>query len=234
MSIESSVARVQDAAPQRARLGPGRPRADQPTGEVLRELVIAGAERVYSRRGYRDSSVEQICVEAGVSRSLFYRMFRDRREIIEIVVHRAYDELVRVILDRAAMENSVLTMASAATHAYLDWCVTRGSLAGPLGAERHDRESPVRVRRRQAIEELIERVDMLADRLVRPRLDPLYYETLIGAVEQLVSTAFWPQRLGDDEIARRRTLAQRLVLASLAGGADLGQVPSLETITVRP
>jgi len=61
-------------------------------GNKKKELVDA-AERLFSEKGYSNTSVDDICDEVGVAHGLFYYYFETKEEIIEAITKRVIDEL---------------------------------------------------------------------------------------------------------------------------------------------
>lgn len=58
-----------------------RPRT-RPTREQTREQLLRAAAKVFSRRGIGETSIEDICDEAGYSRGAFYSSFAAKNELI--------------------------------------------------------------------------------------------------------------------------------------------------------
>lgn len=216
--------------PQVARRRPGRPRADQLQGEGLREEVIAAAARVYGLHGYRDASVELIAQAAGISRPLFYRLFKDRREVIDVVVGRANDALRAMVLQAMLPHARLLPMLSAAIDAYFAWCRQYAAIAGSIYRELHDPESPASVHRTQITADLAQLIKVKAQEQGRASLHPLMLDTLICAIEHVGSHSFWPRPLPEEELARHRAVIQRIALAAVADTVDQADVPGLETV----
>ena len=213
-----------------ARRKPGRPRADQLQGEGLREGVIEAAARVYGSQGFRGASVELIAREAGISRPLFYRLFKDRREVIDVVVARANDALREGVIKAMLPHTRLLPMLSAAMDAYFEWCRSHAMIAGPIYRELHDPDSPASVHRNQIVEDLARLLrDKTALRGGQP-LHPLLLDTLISAIEHVGSRSFWPEPLPAADLAKNRAVIERIVLAAVAGIDEQPDVPGLETV----
>jgi AcrR family transcriptional regulator len=62
--------------------------------ETRRQAILEAMVRVVGRKGYKPTSVEDVIVEAGVSRTTFYKHFEDKRECFLA----AYDMLTERIL----------------------------------------------------------------------------------------------------------------------------------------
>ncbi|WP_394829988.1 TetR/AcrR family transcriptional regulator [Pendulispora rubella] len=182
----------------------------------MREHVIATSARVYSEHGYRHTTVERILEAAGISRPTFYRLFSDRRDVIEILVARANDLLYAQVLAAAESQRDLRSAVVAAVDAYFEWGLSTGPMVGAIYNEIHDPESPASYHRTRVIGRMIELFDAIAAKRGRPRLDPLFWDALICAAEHAASGAFWPKRRPRADIERRRAVVLRILLASLA------------------
>jgi AcrR family transcriptional regulator len=58
--------------------------------EARPSQIVAGALRVFSRRGVQCASVEEIAAEAGVSKGLMYLYFKGKDALIEAVMQRLF------------------------------------------------------------------------------------------------------------------------------------------------
>jgi AcrR family transcriptional regulator len=84
--------RTPDKAPGRGKYDRSHT-PDERAREQRRRIFLAAA-RVFSARGYANSTVDDICTEAGVSRRTFYEHFEDLRDCLvklhERVANRAF------------------------------------------------------------------------------------------------------------------------------------------------
>ncbi|AOW92070.1 TetR family transcriptional regulator [Rhodococcus sp. WMMA185] len=58
-----------------------------------RELLINAAEKIFDRRGYHDSSIEEIGAAAGINASSVYRHFPSKADLLAAVFYRAGDRM---------------------------------------------------------------------------------------------------------------------------------------------
>jgi AcrR family transcriptional regulator len=71
-----------------------------------RRLLLEAAEDVFRRRGFSDSTVEEISERAGFSRGAFYSNFESKEQLfIELLHQRVYDEF-RQMLERTPRTES--------------------------------------------------------------------------------------------------------------------------------
>lgn len=225
------MSRTQTAKPAApARRRPGRPSADDPTGDELRELIIAAAARVYAAAGYRAATVEAIAAAAGISRPLFYRHFRDRREIIAIVAGRAHDDLGRRIVAAIRPGTDRIDIVHDTVDAYLAWCEACGPLVGPLYNELSDPESPAGEEFERVVNQFITYFGELSRMAGRLPLDPLMYDATIRILHHIGSKAYAPKRQPRKEIERRKRIILRLLIAAVAMPEAQDRVPPLSTV----
>ena len=74
-------------------------RTEEPTS---RAAILDAAEALFGTRGFQKTTVDEIAVRAGVSRTLVYRYFRDKLGLFEAVVGRLVSEWNDVLRSEAA------------------------------------------------------------------------------------------------------------------------------------
>jgi AcrR family transcriptional regulator len=67
-----------------AKTTPSRPRRRRPS--EVRALILTAADRVFSRKGYAGTTLDEVAEEAGVSGSVMYRNFRTKSELFSEAV----------------------------------------------------------------------------------------------------------------------------------------------------
>lgn len=205
----------------------GRPRADEASGKALKQQTLKAATQVYAAHGFHRTTVALILQAANISRPTFYKLFRDVREVIDLVVQQANDRLRDAVADAILEQQDLSGMLNAGVQAYFNWCREMGPLVGPIYSEINDADSPASHHRSQIIADFVGLFDAQAQLLGRPAADPLMYDSVLRAVEHAGSSAFWPQKLSEAEIERRRQIAMRIMLASLARPEDDVCIPPI-------
>jgi AcrR family transcriptional regulator len=72
-----------------------------------RERLLEAAERVFLRRGFQGSSVEEISAEAGFTRGAFYSNFESKEKLfVELLHQRVYEGYRKMALESQAQEGS--------------------------------------------------------------------------------------------------------------------------------
>ena len=232
MPSQSRVSAGRDAPPGRSRRGRGRPAASEPSGEALREAIVTAAATVYASQGFSGSSVERIISAARVSRPTFYKHFKDRREVLDIVIARANDILREIATDRTVDAENLEDVVEATIDAYFEWGARIGPLVRPIYREIHDPQSPASFHRTRILGELTGVFAALMRSIGWPALDTRLYDALLLVVEHVGHRAFWPEAESPVEQARRRQVIARILVASLARPADQDQVPALDTLLI--
>lgn len=69
-----------------------------------REQILIAAARCFRERGFHGSSIKNICEAAGLSLGLLYHYFRNKEEIIAVIIERELDH-VMVAFERLAGED---------------------------------------------------------------------------------------------------------------------------------
>lgn len=213
-----------------ARRTAGRPSASDLQGDDLREHVISSASLVYGEHGYRGTSVALITKAAGISRPLFYRLFKNSREVIEIIVTRANAALFTGIMKASSQESELLAQVSSGIDAYFTWCQNYGVVVGPIYREMNDPESPACVQRNLVMEKLMDFVLGRVEGHGYPRLDSLLIDTLVLSIEHIGIATFWPKAQSEKVIKKNRIIVQRIVMATVALPEDQDAVPPLESV----
>ncbi|MCS7197843.1 MAG: TetR/AcrR family transcriptional regulator [Candidatus Bipolaricaulota bacterium] len=67
--------------------------------ETRRQQLLEAAVRVFARKGYRETSIDDIITEAEVARGTFYLYFPGKKEIFLAIIDH-YFELVSELVDR--------------------------------------------------------------------------------------------------------------------------------------
>lgn len=64
---------------------------DDPRGKAAtRQRIVRAAARLFRERGYRETSVDQLMAEAGLTRGGFYAHFRDKAELLRAAITEGF------------------------------------------------------------------------------------------------------------------------------------------------
>ncbi len=200
-----------------------------PSGDDLRELVISAATDVYASHGYEGSSVQKILAASGISRPTFYRLFKDRHEVIDAIVERANNDLRDLVSERTLAATSMPALVNAAIDAYFAWVESIGPLMVPIYQEIHNPASPASTHRARILEDLKSQFSTAMGSLKRPQMDPLLLDALLRVIEHVGHRAFTAEGDKQKALAHHREVIYRIFVASLALPEEYDTIPSLPT-----
>lgn len=103
-----------------------------------RDTVVDAALALFDEQGYDATTVDQIAVRAGISRSTFFRMFASKEEVI-FPDHAGLHARIQARLDAAGSDHSIVAVTEAA-RLVLDHYLAEGELA--RSRYRHTRTVP--------------------------------------------------------------------------------------------
>ncbi len=126
---QRSVAQVtRPARPESGRpglsLGPGsRPERSGPRPPA--EQLLWAAEELFAERGYRQTTVAQICARAGIATGSFYAHFRSKEEIFAAVVRRINADLRFAMREAIGGAGGQREVERACFHAFFEMLSSR-------------------------------------------------------------------------------------------------------------
>ncbi len=99
----------------------------QKRSERTRRDILKAARTLFSRKGYAETSMEQVAARAGVSRGPLYHYFSDKQDLFRAVFEEVESELAaRVIAGSDIRANpNAWEQVRAGNHAFLDACLDR-------------------------------------------------------------------------------------------------------------
>lgn len=133
-------------------------REPPPKGRMPREqrerMLIATAEGVFSRRGFRAASMEEIAREANVDRALLYQYFGGKRGLYETCVNAALEELQELVthaitgIDQAADADSQREISLTGVRVFFEFVKDHGAgwdvlFGAGWAVESDDGEKPI-------------------------------------------------------------------------------------------
>src|ERR687896_1397916 len=179
--------------------------------EDQRERILSAVGDVVSVAGYREMSVEDVIVTAGVSRRTFYEHFKNKEDAFLA----AYDAVLLQLLSavRAAYESregfaervragiEMFLMLLAADPAFARMCIVEVMAAGAEAVQRRNEAM-------QAFAAMIE--ENAQQRLSQPPPSKLTAETVVGGIYEVVYT-----RIQRGDVRMLPELAPQLVQTAL-------------------
>lgn len=171
------------------------------TGADRRAQLLDVACKVFAKRGYEATSMEEVAREAGVTKPIVYEHFGGKEGLYAVVLDREIRDVVDRVV-RGIMQEGPRQRFSGAVVAFLTYVKER-----PDGFRILTGEGPVRSGVSQVLDELTVRVgDVFTKELKRLKLDPklsgLYTNALIGMVTQVGRWWFENEKMPVDEVAK--------------------------------
>lgn len=232
MSSQSAV------TPLRSRGRPPKTKADE---DSMRANIADATLQAFAAHGYHGMSVEQILVNANISRPTFYKYFRQLEEPLALAAFGLHTDLVERIAQALQSEGDALANAMTAFDAYVDWGKSLGAVLRPLYAEFYQTNSPVSQFRLQTIETLKQLIMESVISSGRPKPTETTMGLFITGIEFL---AFHYLLQSDGSLtayAETRLSMLRLLVATLGTTAEFellmqgqdGSITSKSTVTER-
>lgn len=96
-----------------------QPRADKTAmAAETKGAILRAAQKLFSTKGFFDTTIADIVEKAGVSRGTFYLYFKDREQVFAALLSQAVDEMF--LLSASRQTGSRQTRIESANRAYLE------------------------------------------------------------------------------------------------------------------
>lgn len=195
--------------------------ADTPATRATRDRILDGAQAVLTRQGLRNSTVQHVLEEAGVSRRTFYQYFPSLEGVSLALYEQFTDAMARDMAARMDATSDPIERVKAAIGAYLDLQQSHGDLIVAFQAEAIGRDSPLAARREQTIDKMVTLVDRGIQESLGVKLDLLLIRSLLMAVEAAVIATQSTGTFTDADRRRVERVARAIFLHTLAGWEHL-------------
>jgi AcrR family transcriptional regulator len=215
------MVRDEVTAPRR---GPGRPRrTDEETAKVRRSIVDA-AERTFAREGYHGVTATRVIEEAGLTRTNFYRYFRNADEPLQVVFGRCTGDLQELIEGGVAPVPHGPERIVAGIDAYLTWSRRYRHLLPAMTADLHDPASPVSAMRQQALDAVVTIMSRDYEDSDWPLPSRTTLDIFVNAIEYTCHRLYVDTEGTDEDVARARRMMLRIATAILASDERWGRM----------
>lgn len=199
---------------------PGVAKPVQDPKDSARIRILRGAAEAFGRLGYSATSVEQILEASRVSRRTFYKVFRNKEEVLGVLFDNSVQMLLKAV--RAAHPNtraSASARAEAAVEAYIRVHAEAGALARVLLLEQFSPDSPLAQQRERAMEQFHGLLMGAVGQRDGDEPDTILVHGVVAAINQVcVQMANeYPEGNWDVERAKRAILR---ILGVLGPGAE--------------
>jgi AcrR family transcriptional regulator len=157
--------------------------------ENQRERILSAVADVVSVAGYRDMSVEDVIVTAGVSRRTFYEHFTNKREAFLAAYDAVLLQLFSAVQDAYEREETFVDRMRAGLAAFLDFLAREPAFARMCMVEALAAGPDAIARRNGAMSAFAKIISDNARELGTPRdSQPLTAETIVGGIYEVVYT----------------------------------------------
>jgi AcrR family transcriptional regulator len=206
------------------RRGPGRPRRTEEETEKVRRRIVDAAERTFAREGYHGVTATRVIEEAGLTRTNFYRYFRNSDEPLQIVFDRCTSDLHALIEEGVGPVPHGPQRIVAGIDAYLAWSRRYRHLLPALTADLHDPTTPLSGLRQAALDAVV----AIMARDYRDSPWPLPSRTtldiFVNAVEYSCHRLYVDTEGTEEDVARARAMMLRIATAILASDERWGRM----------
>jgi TetR/AcrR family transcriptional regulator len=199
------------------RRGPGRPRRSEEETAKVRRRIVDAAERTFAREGYNGVTATRVIEEAGLTRTNFYRYFRNSDEPLRIVFERVTADLHRRIADSIGATPHGPERVVAGIDAYLAWSCRHRHLLPAMTADLHDPASPVSGLRKESLEAVVALLAQDYADAEWPVPSRTTLDILVNAIEYTCYRLFVDTQGTDEDVVRARRMMLRIATAVLAG-----------------
>lgn len=168
----------------------GRPATRGVSERPLNEIIIEAARQVCCDKGVHALTVELILRKAGISRPTFYKFFKNKDAVLDLISkdvnQKLVDALSRVFVKQNPDEAGFIAMIDA----YLDWGMAEGAIVGRLYQAIKDETSLVSKNREDTVAQVILVLQEAMIIAGRQKQDPVLLDALINTVEYLCNPLF--------------------------------------------
>lgn len=103
--------------------------------EVRRAMILDNAADIVARDGVSSVTMERVCAEASISKTLIYKYFDGPTALLKELLERELKTLRRMQVSAADEANSFEELVRSSTHIYLNYIAERGLIIERLQAD---------------------------------------------------------------------------------------------------
>jgi AcrR family transcriptional regulator len=184
------------------------------TARVVENGILAAAMKVFARRGFAATRVEDVLDEARVARRTFYRYFTSKEDVLAAVYELATGELLRALDEASESVLDPLSGVRAGVELYLDFHVENASLLRVLVEQSVRSDSPLAGHRRRFRARILSVLVRAAEMRGVAPLDGFTYVALVSALEG-VALELLDGAASASDVARAKNAIHTLVESGL-------------------
>ncbi len=221
---KKTAGQVEQSADMRRPRKMGRPSGDY----SARSQILQGASQAFGQKGFAETSVEDICVAADVSRRTFYRFFRSKDDVFAVL----YELGTKVLLDQVRTAVRSTTDAFEKIERGLDAYIRTQAYAGPIARvlvlEPMNPNSKFAARQQEVLAGYTELFRLERNSFEPGEVDPLVYQGLLAALQHVSIALLAESPLTEEHIQRGKQVMMRILTSTLmTNGEPLPPLPLL-------
>jgi AcrR family transcriptional regulator len=185
-----------------------------------RSSILQAAAKVFAKKGAREATVEDVLQEAAIARRTFYRLFKNKEEVLAALYDVSCEILLNAIRQAVASTDDPVEKLERSVDAYLGLQQGAGDLLRVLEAEALRPGSLLAVRREAMLEAASRELAAHRTDLDGRAVDPLVMHGVLVALEGISYRMHAEGPPTKARLDRARRVMLRIVTATLAGPKD--------------
>lgn len=153
------------------------------SASVVQNGIVAAAMKVFARRGFTATRVEDVLDEAGIARRTFYRYFTSKEDVLAAAYDLATGELLRAFDAVSEPAADPLAAARAGIDLYLDFHVENAALLRVLLEQSARSDSPLTENRRRVRAHVLRSLSHASEGRSGGPVDEFTHLALVSALE---------------------------------------------------
>jgi AcrR family transcriptional regulator len=168
----------------------GRPPKKAAKEKPLHDVIVEAVRQVCCDHSVHGLTVELILRQAGISRPTFYKFFRNKEEVLDLVSKEVNQKLVNAITREFQKQNPKDLNFITVIDAYLDWGMGEGAIVDRLYQAVKDETSIPSMNRKNTVKQVIKVIQEAVVSSGRAEQDTLLLDALINTFEYLCNPLF--------------------------------------------
>jgi AcrR family transcriptional regulator len=190
------------------------------------DRFLEGASRAFAKLGYAAVRVEDILLEAGISRPTFYKAYRTKEEVFQALSERHHQEIRERIDAVAVAGGEPVALLGRMVEAFLSWRAGLGPVRRLHVVEARIPGSSIAGQRKKTLQDMTALMNQLLTTSGRAPVDPVFAVALIAALESVADSLLSAKRVELQAVERAKRIALRLLAGALAKPSEALQPPA--------
>ena len=182
-----------------------------------KDKLLYAALHLFTTKGFKETSILEVVEQARVSKTTFYRFFRNKEELLVHLFELLANEVLKEVEEAVRQEVQIAYKGYAGIRRYIEICVTRSTVAKLLLVESVGVSKAVENMRRKAHLRFAKLIDRIVQEILpatKQNLDArIISQAMVGAINEVViQNLFQSEETIDlDHLAR---LLNRILVSS--------------------